>query len=130
MFADNLVVVRPYDGQNCFNVGEFKQGHQHVFTDNQCLVLGCNGDCAETVGTLGGAGGCGDPANLVLRNNSYFTKAGNASIKCSYRDKVPTPLPDVQSRFHIEQASTAAALPPVDDIIRMVRTKVASWNPS
>mmetsp|Transcript_111 Transcript_111/g.256 ORF Transcript_111/g.256 Transcript_111/m.256 type:complete len:526 (+) Transcript_111:3-1580(+) len=52
-FRDNLVVVLPYDGQNCYNVGPFLPDHVDLFKNNTC-VCGASTDRIPS--------GCGSPA--------------------------------------------------------------------
>mmetsp|Transcript_1429 Transcript_1429/g.2265 ORF Transcript_1429/g.2265 Transcript_1429/m.2265 type:complete len:761 (+) Transcript_1429:492-2774(+) len=55
-FHDNLVVVLPYDGQNCYNVGPFLENHVDLFVNNTCV-------CGAAPATI--PSGCGSPACAV-----------------------------------------------------------------
>ena len=52
-FSSNLVLVVPYDGSNCVNVGGFQPHHGHKHFNNTCI----NG-----VSPLAAPSGCGVPA--------------------------------------------------------------------
>ena len=36
IFESNVIVVRPYDGQNCYNMWNFVEGHQDRLNNNTC----------------------------------------------------------------------------------------------
>jgi len=61
-FYNNLVLVMPYDGQNCYNVGDFFSGHQHAFYNNTCV----SGIWAYDVGS-----GCGSPIGRCAVFEAY-----------------------------------------------------------
>merc|ERR1711879_807794 len=52
-FYNNLVIVAPYDGQNCVNLGSFKPGHGHAYYNNTCVSGLSEYDIPS---------GCGSPA--------------------------------------------------------------------
>ena len=115
MYHDNLNLVQQYDGQNCINTWPFKRGagpcgnwsagkeecsHAHRFERNRCILL------YNTTDYSPGAGGC--PPDLdsmpLLRDNSYFTMSGEATMKgCGS-------LADLQNGG-AERGSTQATLP-------------------
>merc|ERR1712228_652228 len=51
-FWNNLVIVAPYDGQNCINVGDFKKGLGDAFYNNTCI---------SGMSKFGKSSGCGSP---------------------------------------------------------------------
>jgi len=121
-FRGNLVLVRPYDGQNCFNVDQFKPGHAHQFMNNSCMILGCRGGCDELVGTMAR---CEDKNGIQLTNNTYYTKGGNASVKCS--NKI-VPLEEVQQNFGKEHGSLKYTLPEEHKILNMVKAYLDAFQ--
>ena len=123
VFEDNLIMAFPYDGSQCFNMGDFYNGHGDILRRNRCLVglghkmgSGC-GDpsCAnpipesdesqQIVGHLWG--GC-DNSTVELSDNQYFTPDGEAQIEC--QDNTFT-LEEVQTKFGMEKGSSKAKLP-------------------
>jgi len=126
-FTDNYVVVFPYDGQNCFNVANFKTGHQHRFIRNTCIITGCSGSrCPEVVGTM--FPGCEDAERrLILANNTYHTLLGKASIRCG--NSPPVQLTVLQEKLRdFEPGSRAASLPSSDEIISEMKSRIHSWR--
>ena len=133
VFEDNLIMAFPYDGSQCFNMGDFYKGHGDVLRRNRCLVglgnsmgSGC-GDpsCAspvpetresqEIVGHLWG--GCHDSA-VKLTENQYFTPDGEVKIGCQ-DDSVP--LEELQSKYGMELGSSKAKLPDDETMIEWAR---------
>lgn len=123
----------PYDGSQCFGVGDFYEGHCDVLKSNRCLVglgnkmgSGC-GDpsCAESTPETNASqrivghlwGGCED-SPVELSDNQYFTPDGLAEISC--RDN-PVPLEELQKKFGMELGSTSAMLPDEDTMIAWAR---------
>ncbi|GBG29319.1 Hypothetical Protein FCC1311_055412 [Hondaea fermentalgiana] len=125
VFRGNLVVVYPYDGQNCFNVADFRHGHAHHFENNTCILT----QDFHAVDKVGHATGpCDDPSSrLVLRNNHYYTPTGNATIVCGSEH---LSLPDLQAQYPgLEARSTVEAVPPSSDILAMLCSKLRSFAP-
>ncbi len=113
----------PYDGGQCFNMGNFYEGHGDILRRNRCLVgignkmgSGC-GDpsCADTipesaesqqiVGRLWG--GC-DHSAVDLSANQYFTPDGEVKVGCGDDD---IPLEELQTKYGMEIGSTKSKLP-------------------
>ena len=123
----------PYDGSQCFNMGDFYKGHGDVLRRNRCLVglgnsmgSGC-GDpsCAsptpeskesqEIVGHLWA--GC-DDSPVELTENQYFTPDGKVKIGCQ-DDFVP--LEELQSKYGMEMGSSKAPLPDDETMIKWAK---------
>jgi hypothetical protein len=121
LFTHNLILVRPYDGQNCYNMWTFKPGHAHRFTDNVCAVLGCRGDCQELVGAFAG---CADGDGPITARNTYYTAASNASLQCS--DQRHT-IGEMQRKYGLEAGSTWHALPEPNLMVQWVNDKITGW---
>ena len=123
VFSDNLVIVSPYDGQNCINVNFFKVGHQHKFIDNVCAVLSCSRrDCDDLIGYTYDS--CRHIETFpLLANNTYYTKNGNASLNCA-NDIFAIDV--LQKRFNnkIEAGSSSHVLPNDDVIARWLFDKI------
>lgn len=118
LFHDNVVIVRPYDGQNCLNSWEFVAGHQDEHWNNTCVIMGArNPHDVNMVINQGDGGVCeGGPAAMRVHDNRYYTRDGNASVVCggpwgilisTLRDKFP----------EFEARSTASTLPSADQVI-------------
>ena len=137
-FFNNLVMVEPYDGSNCINVGGFKAGIGDAFFNNTCI---------SGIGEWDMGSGCGSPAcanhshkvpemdvvgqvsecdtnYTALKTNRYFTPHGNASLRCG--GKV-TAIADVQRSFDNEVGSTSSALPSADQALGWAAVMVESW---
>ena len=114
VFSDNLVIVSPYDGQNCINLNHFKPKHQHKFTNNICAILSCRGrDCDDLIGFTYAS--CSETAKFpVLYNNTYYTKNGNASLKCADNTYA---IEKLQMKWNYEHGSSAHSLPDDDLMI-------------
>ena len=113
MFVGNLVVTLPYDGANCFILGDFKAGHQHAFRKNKCVIIDCRGACSEIVGF---SASCKKPVAPLLMQNEYYTKGCNATIKCGQR---AIPLDLAQKSFPgLEAGSSKSCLPTTEQIMR------------
>ena len=131
IFEDNLVMVYPYDGQQCFLTGgEFFDNHADVVRRNRCLVglgnkmgSGC-GDpsCASTTPEtpesqmLVGSCSCHGDSALKLSSNEYYTPSGEAMIQC-FGDKKYN-LDDIRRLFGLELESTKSTLPDEETIIK------------
>lgn len=138
-FSGNLVVVYPYDGQNCFNVGGFYPGHAHSYFNNTCVSgagaygqgSGCGSPaCASTsepardMDSVGHASNCdsGVDGHFVSHDNTYFSPHGNATITCG---RTPVSIPEAQKKFDFERRSTFGPLPAVEAIVRLAESILA-----
>jgi hypothetical protein len=114
-FHDNLVLLRTYDEQNCFNLGDFLQGHGDVFYNNKCLLTTDRGP-----DTYAFFYQC-DPSNVAgsmyiqLHDNEYFTFNGKAQVNCGGYN---VSLSDLQKAGY-DLGSTVSVFP--ED------AKVVSW---
>lgn len=124
-FHDNLVAVKPYDGQNCINGDE-----DAPWENNTCIIMGAqqrqpdqlphvNGPHQDITGNFD----CKFDANSTtvsapwrLRNNSYYTPNGNASLPCGI-----SVAQAATSKGGVEAGSTAHYLPTDDHLIEMAR---------
>ena len=123
IFESNVVVVRPYDGQNCFNSWEFVAGHQDHHFNNTCVIMGARNIHDVNMVINQGAGGVcdGGPAAMIMHDNHYYTRDGNASVICG-----PTPwgvtIADLREKFPaFEARSTASTIPAPETIIQWGR---------
>jgi hypothetical protein len=121
-FKNNLVIVSPYDGQNCINVNHFKEGHQHTFADNTCVILACNhADCDDKVGYI--LDSCESVGFPLLSNNTYYTKNGNATLDCG---GMTYTIDQLQRKFdRIEKGSAFHSLPDDDELVQLVYDRIA-----
>jgi hypothetical protein len=121
VFASNVVVARPFDGQNCVNTVPFVPGHEHVVANNTCVVMGARVPAGVDV-VMQGAGGWCTPASgdglLVAHDNAYYTQHGNASLLCGTASPYGTPLTAWRAAHPgFEARSTVGTLPPPDTVI-------------
>lgn len=131
-FSSNLILAYPYDGQQCVNLGGFKEGHGHAYENNRCVVglggkrtgSGC-GDpsCAydeeedpESLEKVVSVAQC-DPAFLTLRNNEYFTTNGTAVFECSGTKHT---LAELQGKG-LEEGSRNSGLPDEEEMLAWAR---------
>ena len=121
IFSDNLVIVSPYDGQNCINVNHFKPHHQHQFTNNVCAILSCRGkECDDLIGFTYAS--CSETAKFpVLLNNTYYTKNGNASLTCADNTYG---IDTLQKKWGCELGSSAHSLPDDEQMISWLFERV------
>ena len=42
IFTSNVIIVRPFDGQNCQNMWSFKPGHADSLSNNTCAIWQVN----------------------------------------------------------------------------------------
>jgi|EP01047_Picozoa_sp_COSAG01_P007393 hypothetical protein len=109
-----------YDGQNCFDVGSFKDGHGDGFYNNTCILLGCrNPACVDKVTSVSQC----DPAIVTLKDNRYYTTHGNATVVCGRK---PMSVSEAQS-VGMEIGSTASTLPSDKEIVEMARMMLAEF---
>eukprot|EP00980_Cylindrotheca_fusiformis_P030251 scaffold24611_cov166-Cylindrotheca_fusiformis.AAC.4 len=141
IFEDNLVMAYPYDGQQCFDLAGFLEGHGHQVRRNRCLVglgnkmgSGCGDpscassvpetkDSLELVGTWWAS--CGD-ARLSISSNEYYTVDGEATI---HLENEVFSLEEAQKKCGLEAGSTKSKLPDVDTILMWGREMVDAMNP-
>ena len=139
-FYSNLVLVMPYDGSNCINVGGFKDGAvADRFYDNTCvsgiaaaaMPSGCGSPACLDVyrrvpdmDVVGNVAQCG-AGQTVLRGNKYYSPHGNGTMHCGGKQ---LSIADVQREFKNEIGSTAGPLPPATEALKWVKDKVASWG--
>jgi len=121
LFADNLIITRPYDGQNCVNMAAFYPKHQHRYMFNTCIMPV---SVRQKVGHLSYCNGNNQKPG-ILRNNSYFSKGANASFECN--GQLDTLL-QVQEKFHLESGSMSNELPSDDIIFDWIHSKVQSFH--
>jgi len=122
LFHDNLIVVREYDGQACYNAGDFNPGFESKIFSNLCVVpMGSDGTPNEMIGHTGSA--CdGKPAGsgaLEAWNNSYFTPLAAATVGCG---RGTVNLTDVKPPF--EAGSTSNPMPQLADLLAWARSKI------
>lgn len=133
VFEDNLIMAFPYDGSQCFNMGDFNKGHGDILRRNRCLVglghkmdSGCgdpscssptpeSDESQQIVGYLWGS--CKDSA-VVLSENEYFTPDGKAKIGC---DDGAFPLEEMQTKYGREIGSTHSKLPDEETMIQWAK---------
>lgn len=138
-FFDNLVLVMPYDGSNCINVGGFKPGVGDAFYNNTCVSgigewdmgSGCGSPaCANRshsvpdMDVVGHVSQC-DPARTSLAKNRYFTPNGNATMQCG---GTAISIAEVQTRFGNEHGSSTATLPSAEQVLAWVEAMVQAWE--
>ena len=123
VFEANLVIVRDYDGQNCFNVADFKEGHGDVFRNNTCVINGCrDAGCVDRVSHVAQCN-----AEIVhLAGNRYYTLHGNASIECGGG---VISLTEAQKK-KLELGSTAAKLPSDATMLQWAGDMLSGWLPT
>jgi len=121
IFSHNLVIVSPYDGQNCINVNHFKPLHQHKFQNNVCAILSCRGrDCDDLIGYTYAS--CSETSKFpVLLNNTYYTMNGNASLKCADNTYG---IGRLQRKWKYELGSSAHFLPDDGHMVSWLFEKV------
>jgi hypothetical protein len=121
-FHDNLVAAKPYDGQNCIN------GDEPIpWQNNTCIIMGAmlghtgdvNGPHQDVIGNFD----CHFSANRTaasvswsLKNNTYMTPNGNASLPCEVTVAVAA-----ASGTGVEEGSIARHLPTDDELVSMAR---------
>ena len=138
-FDSNLVMVYPYDGSNCINVGSFKRGVGDAFRNNTCLSgigewamsSGCGSPAcanrsrpAPPMDVVGHVGQC-DPAYTTLADNSYYTPHGNATLQCGGGGALT--IAGVQRKHGNELGSRAAKLPTAAEALSWAEAMVTSW---
>ena len=127
IYENNVVIVRPYDGQNCQNMWNFVPGHQHRLYNNTCAVwqqgvAGNNPKIADLVLTQNDCGACGSDrsATPVFQRNRYYTTHANASVNCG--GDYGTTISDMQVKFpDFELGSSWHALPDADTVVQWGR---------
>eukprot|EP01097_Dermamoeba_algensis_P009260 TRINITY_DN6454_c0_g1_i1.p1 TRINITY_DN6454_c0_g1~~TRINITY_DN6454_c0_g1_i1.p1 ORF type:complete len:324 (-),score=60.71 TRINITY_DN6454_c0_g1_i1:53-1024(-) len=126
-FYSNLVITRPYDGQNCLILDPFLEGNGHAFYNNTCVQFGCSssrpGACDDTVSFLYQC----DPEYVTVKRNQYFTPHGNATVSCDGQGGDRYSLPDLQSLLGLEKGSSFAALPNDTQILDWANMWIHSW---
>jgi hypothetical protein len=114
--------------QNCFNLWNFVAGHQDVLYNNTCAiwqngVAGAHPQDADMIMTQNDAGQCstGDRSAVpILRDNSYYTTHGNASVNCG--GEFGTTVADMQKQFpDWDERSTWHTLPDAVTVIQWGR---------
>jgi hypothetical protein len=123
---NNVVIVRPYDGQNCMNMWNFVPGHQDRLFNNTCAIwpnLGTgNARDADMVLAQNDCGACSTDRSSTpyFSNNRFYTTHGNASANCG--GSWGTTLADLRARFpDYEAGSTWSTLPTPDEVIQWGR---------
>jgi len=118
LIADNVVVVRQYDSQNCYMYNwPFLPGTGHTVINNKCVV---------GYGDLIGGVAC-DPKRLDdsvmvrLYNNQYFTKNGTARIVCYAGDGEHNVSLARLQEAGVELGSTLTTVPLADTILAWAR---------
>ena len=126
IFASNVVIVRPYDGQNCQNMWSFVPGHQDVLYNNTCAIWqqGVSGNAkdADMVLTQNDCGACGSDRSATphFHDNHYYTTHGNASVNCG--DEWGTTIADMQAKFaDFEARSSWHTLPDTPTVLQWAR---------
>ncbi len=122
LFHSNVVIVRPFDGQNCINSWDFLPGHQDHHFNNTCAIMGArNPHDVNMVINQGDGGVCGNgPGAMVLHSNRYFTRDGNASVICG--GPWGTTIVGLREQFpNFEVNSTASLLPEPATVIQWGR---------
>ena len=112
-FANNLVVNTPYDGQNCFNVGPFVEGHGDSWTNNTCLVGVSGSGASAKLYQVGAQNQCSEDYFLT-GDNKFFTANGTSFIKCAGQYIT---LEEAQSKHNVQPGSTSAVYPPADTVV-------------
>ena len=111
IFSSNVVIVRPYDGQNCQNMWSFVPGHQDILYNNTCIIMHQNNpqDVNMVLNQNDGDVCDGGPSSAILYNNRYYTRDGNASVICG--GKWGTTIVDLREKYpHFERGSTMGKL--------------------
>ena len=121
-FHDNLVAVKPYDGQNCIN------GDEPIpWQNNTCIIMGAmvghtgavNGLHQDVIGNFDCHFNDNHTTGTVswkLKNNTYMTPNGNASLPCGVSVATAASSPT-----GVEEASTARHLPTDEQLVSMAR---------
>ena len=118
-FEENLIMVAPYDGQNCVN----NLGARDVYANNTCVVTGSRQGTPDVVGGYPCDGG---GRSLVVERNHYMTIHGNASVKCGQK---ALPLAQVQKLAGLEKGSVGSPLPSDATMVKWAREMVGKWLP-
>ena len=119
---DNVIVVREYDGQACYNAGDYNPGHETWIFGNKCVVpMGSDGTPNEMIGHTGSAckGGAHGTGPLMAWNNSYYTPLAEAMVGC---DGGEVKIADMPPPF--ELGSTSNLMPTALDIVSWGRAKL------
>ena len=122
LFHSNVVIVRPYDGQNCLNSWNFLAGHQDEHYNNTCVIMGArNVHDVNMVINQGDGGVCeGGPTAMKVHDNHYYTLNGNAPVICDSPWGVT--IATLRAKFpDFEARSTASTLPAPDQVIQWGR---------
>jgi len=127
IFASNVVIVRPFDGQNCFNMWGFVPGHQDKLYNNTCSIWqpGVSGNPrdADLVLTQNDCGACNvkdRSATPIFHDNHFYTTHGNASVNCG--GEWGTTVADMQKKFpDFEVRSTWETLPDAATVVQWGR---------
>ena len=126
IFHGNVIVVRPFDGQNCANMWNFRPGHQHILYNNTCAIwqpnVTGNPRDADMVLTQNDCGACDKDrsATPIFHDNRYYTTHGNASVNCG--GPFGTTIADMQEQFPtFEVGSSFHTLPDADTVIQWAR---------
>ncbi|KAJ9454409.1 hypothetical protein DIPPA_59763 [Diplonema papillatum] len=112
-FTNNLVVNTPYDGQNCFNVGPFLQGHGDTFSNNTCLVGVSGTGTSEELYEIGTQSQCSEDY-VMTSDNKFFTANGTGFIMCAGQYIT---LQEAQEKHSVQPRSTCSVFPPADTIV-------------
>jgi hypothetical protein len=90
-FYRNVIITLPYDSQNCFNVGGFKDGHGDQIYENHCFIYnGCRHPEKYGCDDVATVSQCSKGSPLLMHDNNYYTTHGNASVKCQGGAMHPT----------------------------------------
>lgn len=123
LFVNNVVSVRHYDGQSCFNTGDYVAGYESQLYGNTCVLPpdGSHGDPELVDSNLGGMA-CtgGGPGAPIVHDNHYFTSTGRATASCDNGttvDVLALPPP-------VEARSTAGFAPSPDVLTSWFRAKL------
>ena len=139
MFHGNLVMVIPYDGSNCINVGGFKEGVGDAFFNNTCLSgiaaldqgSGCGSPtCLNAshkipdMNTLGQVSNC-NASFTLLHDNRYYSPHNNGSLRCGGK---LTTIAAVQEQLQNELGSSAQGLPTASVALEWATDFIKAWS--
>lgn len=125
IFSDNVVVVRPYDGQACVNVGDYVPGHEQKVYNNTCVLppQGSRGQpdlVAPSIGSNACAGLPYGSGVLIAYANRYYTLHDNATTTCDGNDQVRV----VDLKPPMEAGSSSHPIPDGATIMAWGRAKI------
>lgn len=115
--------MRHYDGQSCFNGGDFVPGFENAQYSNKCVLPPeGSGSDPDLVDTGIGSAACigGGPGQPILHDNAYYTASGRATANCGNGSRVSVlDLPPP-----VEARATVGTIPDDETLLAWFRAKL------